>query len=101
MIGRISSRSCTWSTGVESSWIAFLLLADDPPALLDEADADGDRDAVRGRLIGVQHAVQRLRIVLVADEQRPREHVPEQQDDAEHLVRLDPAGMIRSERSRA
>ena len=99
MIGRISRRSRTWSTGVESSRIAVLLLADHPLALLDEAHADRHGDAVRRRLVRVEDPVEELRVLLVADEQRAREDVAQEQHDAEHLVgvhaaRDDPLGEV-------
>jgi hypothetical protein len=69
-----------------------LLLADDPLALLDEAARHGVRDPVRRGLVGVEHAVEHLEVVAVLLEERPREDVAEQEDDADHLVRLDAAG---------
>ncbi len=70
----------------------LLLLADDPLALLHEGDADGVGDAVRGRLVGVEDAVEQVEVGLVLLEQRAREHVAQEQHDAEHLVGLDAAG---------
>ena len=68
-----------------------LLLADDPLALLDEADRDGVGDAVGGRLVGVQHPVEQVEVVAVLLEQRAGQHVAQQQDDADDLVGLDAA----------
>ena len=70
----------------------FLLLPDDPLALLDEPDTDGDGDPVRGRLVGVLHPVQERHVRPVLLEQLPGQHVAEQEHDPEHLVRLDAAG---------
>ena len=70
----------------------LLLLVDDPFALLDEAHSYGHRDPVGRGLVGVEDAVQEVQILLVLGEQRPREHVAQEQDDPEHLVGLDPAG---------
>ena len=92
MIGRMSSRSRTCRTGVDRSADRFLLLADDALALLDEADGHGDRDAVGGGLVGVEDAVQQPHVAVVLGEQRPREHVAQQEHDAHDLVRLDAAG---------
>ena len=39
-----------------------LLLPDDPFAFFDEADRDGVRDAVRGRFVGVQDAVEQREV---------------------------------------
>src|SRR5918994_7186832 len=69
----------------------LLLLTDHPLALFHEADAHGDGDAVRRRLVGVEDPVQEFWVLLVTDEERSREHVPQQQDDAQDLVRVDPA----------
>ena len=66
-----------------------LLLADDPFALLDEADRDGVGDAVRGRLVGVEYPVEQVEVVAVLLEQGPGQHVAQQQDDADDLVGLD------------
>src|SRR3954471_18562069 len=68
-----------------------LLLANDPLALVDEADADGHGDAVRGRLVGVEDPVEQVGVALVMDEQRPGQDVPQQQDDPEDLMGLDAA----------
>ena len=68
-----------------------LLLADDPLALLDEADGDGVGDAVGGWLVHVQDPVQHREVVVVLEEQRPGQHVAQQQDDANDLVGLDAA----------
>ena len=68
-----------------------LLLVDDPLSLLHEAHADGYCNSVGRRLVGVEHAVELPGLVLVAHEQRAREHVAQQQHDPEDLVRLNPA----------
>src|ERR687894_405939 len=70
----------------------LLLLADDALALLDEADPDRVGDAVGRRLVGVEHPVEQVEVGLVLLEQRPGEHVAQQQDDADHLVGLDAPG---------
>jgi len=46
-----------------------LLLADDPFAFLDEAHRDGVRDAIGGRFVGVQDAVEQGEIAVVLLEQ--------------------------------
>src|SRR5215210_7497200 len=70
----------------------LLLLADDALALLDEVDRHGVGDPVRGRLVGVEDLVEVVEVGLVLLEQGAGQHVAQQQHDAEHLVRLDPAG---------
>ena len=70
----------------------LLLLADDALALLHEADGHGVGDAVGRRLVGVEHPVQQVEVGLVLLEQRPGEHVAQQQHDAEHLVGLHAPG---------
>ena len=92
MIGRMSRRSRSWRTGVDSSRMRLLLVVDDPLALLDEAHPDGHRDSVGGGLVRVQDAVQELEIVLVLREQRARQHVSQEEHDPEHLVGLDAPG---------
>jgi len=47
----------------------LLLFANDALALLDEADGHGDRDAVGGGLVGVEHAVQHAHVAMVLGEQ--------------------------------
>src|SRR5215213_2330089 len=69
----------------------LLLLADDALALLDEVDRHGVGDPVRGRLVGVEDLVEVVEVGLVLLEQGSGQHVAQQQHDAEHLVRLDPA----------
>ena len=69
----------------------LLLLADDALALLHEPDRHGDRDAVRGGLVGVEHAVQHAHVAVVLREQRAGQHVAEQEHDADDLVGLDAA----------
>ena len=69
-----------------------LLLADHPLPLFDEADRDRVGDAVGRRLVGVEHAVQQVEVVVVLREQRAGQHVAEEQHDADDLVGLDPAG---------
>ena len=86
MIGRISSRSRTCSTGRGQLADRLLLLADDALALLDEADGHRVGDAVGRRLVGVEHPVQQLEVGLVLLEQRAGEHVAQQQHDADDLV---------------
>ena len=76
-----------------------LLLPDDPLALLDEAHRDGVGDAVRRRLVGVEHPVEQREVPLVLLEQRAGQHVAQQQHDADDLVGLhaardDPLGQV-------
>ena len=66
-----------------------LLLADDPLALVDEADGDRVGDPVGGRLVGVEHLVEQGEVALVLLEERPGQHVAQQQHDADDLVGLD------------
>ena len=68
-----------------------LLLADDPFPLLDEADGHRVGDSVGCRLVGVEHVVEELEVMAVLLEERAGQHVPQQQDDPDHLVRLDAA----------
>jgi hypothetical protein len=69
----------------------LLLDSDDAFALLDETHADRDRDAVGRRLVGVEDAVQQVRVGLVPDEKGASQDVAQEQHDAEHFVRLDAA----------
>ena len=89
MIGRMSRRSRSWRTGVDSSRSGLLLVVDDPLPLLDEAHPDGHSDSVRRGLVCVQDAIQELAIVLIFREQGAREHVSQEQHDPEDLVGLD------------
>src|SRR5437867_6032787 len=68
----------------------LLLLPDDPLALAHEPHCDGDGDRVGRRLVGVERAVEERRVVVVLGEQRPRQHVAQQQHDSHHLVGLHP-----------
>ncbi len=68
----------------------FLLLADDALAFLHEPDSDGVGDPIGRRFVGVEHAIQLVRIVLILAEQRPGEHVTQEQHDADDLVGFDP-----------
>ena len=92
IIGRMSRRSRTCKHRSRQKPDRLLLLANDALALLDEADGHGDRDAVGGGLVGVEHAVQHAHVAVVLGEQRPREHVAEQEHDPHDLVRLDAPG---------
>ena len=92
MIGRMSRRSRSCRTGVDSSRMRLLLLVDDPLALLDEAHPDRHRDPVGRRLVRVEDAIEELEVLLVLGEQRTRQHVAQEEHDPEHLVRLDAAG---------
>src|SRR3989449_7121722 len=67
----------------------LLLLPDDALALLHEAHRHRVRDPVRGGLVGVENAVQLGEVFVVLREQRPRQHVAEQEHDPDHFVRLD------------
>ena len=69
-----------------------LLLPDDPLAFFDEADRHGVRDAVRGRLVGVQNPVEQRKVAVVLLEQGPGQHIPQQQHDPHDFVGLDAAG---------
>src|SRR2546425_4095239 len=66
----------------------LLLLADGALALLHEADGHGDGDAVGGGFVRVQDSVELVKVGVIPAEQRPRQHVAEQQHDADDLVRL-------------
>ena len=66
-----------------------LLLADDAFAFIDEANGNGVRDPVRCRFICVEDAVEHGEVVVILREERAREYVAEQQDDADDFVRLD------------
>ena len=70
----------------------ILLLADDSFALLHEAHRHGAGDGVRRGFVSVEQAREILGILMVFREQRAREHVTEQEHDADDLVRLDAAG---------
>src|SRR4029450_6984210 len=70
----------------------LLLLADDALALLDEPDSDRAGNPVGGRLVGVEDPVQLVEILAVLGEERPAQHVAEQQHDPDDFVRLDPSG---------
>ena len=88
MMGRMSRRSRTGSTGVDSPE-RVLLLADDPLALVDEAHGDRVRDPVGGGLVRVKDLVEQGEVMLVLLEERPGQHVAEQEHDADDLMRLD------------
>src|SRR5437762_6156503 len=64
----------------------FLLLADDPLALLDKAHGHRIGDAVGGRLIGVLDTIELREVCPIPGEQRAREHVAQQQHDPHDLV---------------
>ena len=70
----------------------LLLLADDPLALLYEADGYGVGNPVGRGLVGIQNPVEQLEVGLILLEQRARKHVAQQQDDTDDLVGLDAAG---------
>ena len=89
MIGRISRRSRTCSTGVESSRIASCCWRMMRSRSWTKLTPDGVGDPVGGRLVGVEDLVEQVEVRLVLLEQRAREHVAQQQHDAQHLVRLD------------
>jgi len=65
-----------------------LLLADDALAFLHEADGDGVGDPVGRGLVGVEHPVQQVEVRLILLEERPGQHVAQQQDDADDLIGL-------------
>ena len=91
MMGRIRSRSRTCSTGVDSSRSASCCCRMTRSRSSTKLHRHGVRDPVRRRLVGVEHAVEQLEVVAVLLEERPGEDVAEQQDDPDHLVRLDAA----------
>jgi len=88
MMGKISSRSRTCSTGVDSSQNRLLLLANDALALLYEADGHGVGYAIGGRLIRIQDAIEHREITLILCEQGTRQYVAQQQHDSHDLVGL-------------
>ena len=59
--------------------------------MFDKADTHGVGDAVGCRLVGIQHPVELLEVVLIFLEQRAGQHVAELQHDTEHFARFDPA----------
>ena len=80
----------------------LLLLADDALALLHEADGHGGRDAVGGRLVRVQDAVQLVEVLVVGREQRARASTSRRRSTMPTTSCVStPRGMMRSERLRA
>src|SRR5262249_47860326 len=68
----------------------FLLLANDSLALLDEAHRHRIGDAVGGGFIDVEYVTELREVYPILGEQRPREHVTQQQHDPNNLVGFNP-----------
>ena len=66
----------------------LLLLSDDALAFANESHGHGDRDGIRCRLVCVEHRVEESGIRVVLREQGAREHVAQQEHDADDLVGL-------------
>ena len=69
----------------------LLLLANDPLALFDETDAHRVGNAVGGRFVGIEHALQQFEVVAIFLEQRAGQHVAQEQHDLQHFARFHPA----------
>ncbi len=69
----------------------LLLLADNALAFLHETYAHGVGDAIRRGLVSVQDAVQHTEVALILFEQGSRQHIAQQEHDAQDFVRFDAA----------